>query len=557
MLLIRDVVLIDRLDLNLETGLNVLTGETGAGKSILLGALGLALGFRGESRLVRQGAEEALVTAVFEVSEKNPVFKILENREIASTDGRIILRRVLRSDGRSKAFVNDQPIGIQFLREIGQALVEIHGQFENQRLLNESTHLSVLDAYGGLSKELMNTKKAFALWSEAKNSRKLAEKKLEESRRDREFDIHALDELKKLDPKEGEELSLANRRSLMMNSEKLLSAMNLASNNLDGEEGAISKLRMAANSLDQVFEEKNSLMNEILSALGHAISEVSEAEALLENLANSLELDPDDLEQAEERLFALRALARKHDIEVDELTDFLNLLEKKVQESEEGDAAISELKRNELYALQAFKKESMTLSRARKMKALEFDKEVTKELRPLKMEKTNFSTSVSDLNENLWGAHGQDKVVFQVSTNPGAPKGPLGKIASGGELARFTLALKAVLARGDLIMTLIFDEVDSGVGGAVADAVGERLEKLASNDLGQVLVVTHSPQVAARGTHHWLVSKTNSNTDFGTSVNLLDDEGRKEEIARMLAGAEVTNEARAAADSLLGSTDRD
>ena len=557
MLLIRDVVLIDRLDLNLETGLNVLTGETGAGKSILLGALGLALGFRGESRLVRQGAEEALVTAVFEVSEKNPVFKILENREIASTDGRIILRRVLRSDGRSKAFVNDQPIGIQFLREIGQALVEIHGQFENQRLLNESTHLSLLDAYGGLSKELMNTEKAFDLWSEAKKSRKSAEKKLEESRRDREFDIHALDELKKLDPKEGEELSLANRRSLMMNSEKLLSAMNLASNNLDGEEGAISKLRMAANSLDQVFEEKNSLMNEILSALGHAISEVSEAEALLENLANSLDLDPDDLEQAEERLFALRGLARKHDIEVDELTDFLNLLEKKVQESEEGDAAISELKRNELYALQAFKKESMALSRARKKKALEFDKEVTKELRPLKMEKTNFSTSVSDLNENLWGAHGQDKVVFQVSTNPGAPKGPLGKIASGGELARFTLALKAVLARGDLIMTLIFDEVDSGVGGAVADAVGERLEKLASNDLGQVLVVTHSPQVAARGTHHWLVSKTNSNTDFGTSVNLLDDEGRKEEIARMLAGAEVTNEARAAADSLLGSTGRD
>ncbi len=557
MLLIRDVVLIDRLDLNLETGLNVLTGETGAGKSILLGALGLALGFRGESRLVRQGAEEALVTAVFEVSKKNPVFKILENREIASTDGRIILRRVLRSDGRSKAFVNDQPIGIQFLREIGQALVEIHGQFENQRLLNESTHLSLLDAYGGLSKELMNTEKAFDLWSEAKKSRKSAEKKLEESRRDREFDIHALDELKKLDPKEGEELSLANRRSLMMNSEKLLSAMNLASNNLDGEEGAISKLRMAANSLDQVFEEKNSLMNEILSALGHAISEVSEAEALLENLANSLDLDPDDLEQAEERLFALRGLARKHDIEVDELTDFLNLLEKKVQESEEGDAAISELKRNELFALQAFKKESMALSRARKMKALEFDKEVTKELRPLKMEKTNFSTSVSELNENLWGAHGQDKVVFQVSTNPGAPKGPLGKIASGGELARFTLALKAVLARGDLIMTLIFDEVDSGVGGAVADAVGERLEKLASNDLGQVLVVTHSPQVAARGTHHWLVSKTNSNTDFGTSVNLLDDEGRKEEIARMLAGAEVTNEARAAADSLLGSTGRD
>ena len=276
MLLIRDVVLIDRLDLNLETGLNVLTGETGAGKSILLGALGLALGFRGESRLVRQGAEEALVTAVFEVSEKNPVFKILENREIASTDGRIILRRVLRSDGRSKAFVNDQPIGIQFLREIGQALVEIHGQFENQRLLNESTHLSLLDAYGGLSKELMNTEKAFDLWSEAKKSRKSAEKKLEESRRDREFDIHALDELKKLDPKEGEELSLANRRSLMMNSEKLLSAMNLASNNLDGEEGAISKLRMAANSLDQVFEEKNSLMNEILSALGHAISEVSD-----------------------------------------------------------------------------------------------------------------------------------------------------------------------------------------------------------------------------------------------------------------------------------------
>jgi DNA repair protein RecN (Recombination protein N) len=550
---IRDVVLIGRLDLSLETGLSVLTGETGAGKSILLDALGLALGVRADARLVRYGAKQASVTAVFEISAENQVFKTLEDRDIDIPDRNLVLRRVLHADGRSKAFINDQPIGIQLLKEIGQKLVEVHGQFDNQRLLNENTHLSLLDAYGDLSEELKKIKKAYALWSAATEQRKTTQMKMEEARKDQEFNLHALEELESLDPKLGEEALLASQRKNLMNSEKLVMAMNDAAAYLEGDSGAVVKLQKASNSLDPFNDKSNNSITEIIATLKRAQSEAAEAEALLENFAANLQLDPKVLEKAEERLFSLRALSRKHNLDVEELVHFSKELRSKVQSIEDGEELLSELTKTEEAAQMDYQKVAEVLSSARKLKAIEFDQEVAKELKSLKMEKALFSTTVEALNENNWGASGQDKVTFKVSTNPGAPSGPLNKISSGGELARFTLALKAILARADPILTLIFDEVESGVGGAVADAVGERLEKLACEGLGQVLVVTHSPQVAARGMHHWLVTKTNKDSSVLTTIQLLNAKERKEEIARMLAGSKVTNEARAAADSLIES----
>ena len=551
---IRDVVLIGRLDLSLESGLSVLTGETGAGKSILLDALGLALGMRAEARLVRHGAEKASVTAAFEVAGNDPIIGILEDRGVDASEESLVLRRVLGKDGRSKAFINDQPVGVQLLKEIGQSLVEIHGQFESQRLLNESTHRSLLDAYGGLGGEVEKTQSAHALWRAAIHARETAEADMEAARRDQDYITHALEELDALGPKPGEESVLAGQRTLMMNSEKLVTAMNAAATDLQGDGGALARLQGALRSLEQVADKSDGRLSETVAALVRAQSEAAEADALLESVAASLDMDPAALEQAEERLFALRALSRKHNREVDGLADLARDLRAQVQALEDGNARLADLGAKEDQARKSYEKEAHGLSRARKAKAAEMDQAVAGELKPLKLEKALFSTAVLDLDESSWGPQGRDKVVFQVATNPGAPAGPLGKISSGGELARFTLALKAVLAQADPVMTLVFDEVDSGVGGAVADAVGERLEKLAGEDQGQVLVVTHSPQVAARGTHHWLVSKTDADPGVLTSVDVLGEKERKEEIARMLAGAKVTDEARAAADSLLEGT---
>ena len=551
---IRDVVLIGRLDLSLDSGLSVLTGETGAGKSILLDALGLALGMRAEARLVRHGADKASVTAAFDVAENDPVIRVLEDHGVDSSEESLVLRRVLGKDGRSKAFINDQPVGVKLLKEIGQSLVEIHGQFESQRLLNQSTHRSLLDAYGGLSGEVEKTQTAHALWCAESHARETAEADMEAARRNQDYITHALEELVALDPKPGEELELASQRTLMMNSEKLVTAMNAAATDLQGDGGALARLQGAFRSLEQVADKLDGRLSETVAALACAQSEAAEAEALLEGVAASLDMDPAALEQAEERLFTLRALGRKHNVEVDGLAALVRDLENQVQAMEDGNTRLADLAQKEAQARKSYEKEAHALSHARKRQAAKMDQAVAGELKPLKLEKAMFSTAVIDLDEDSWGPEGRDKVVFQVATNPGAPAGPLGRISSGGELARFTLALKAVLAQADPVMTLVFDEVDSGVGGAVADAVGERLEKLAGEDLGQVLVVTHSPQVAARGTHHWLVSKAASDSGVLTSVDLLNEKERKEEIARMLAGAKVTDKARAAADSLLEGT---
>ena len=545
---IREVVLIGRLDLSFHAGLCVLTGETGSGKSILLDALGLALGMRAEARLVRHGADQASVTAVFDLGPGHTVLETLAGYAIPGLEDGLVLRRVLGADGRSKAFINDQPVSVQLLKETGGGLVDVHGQFENQRLLNEGAHRGLLDFFGGLSAGLKKTGDAHKVWKDAAGARIRAEAEMEAARRDEEFLHHALDEITGLDPKPGEETDLARQRTLMMHGEQLVAAMNTAAEELGGDGGALRSLEAALRELERVAEKADGRLADTLDALVRAQSETTEADALLQTAAG-MDLDPQSLEQAEERLFALRALARKHSTEVDNLSGVAENLAAKVRGLEDGGARLTELTKAESHARAAYGKAATVLSQGRGQAAGKLDKAVAKELKPLKLEKAKFTTVLNDLPEDAWGPEGRDKVVFQVATNPGTPAGPLGKISSGGELARFTLALKAVLAQADPVPTLVFDEVDSGVGGAVAAAVGERLAGLAG--AAQVLVVTHSPQVAAKGKHHWLVSKSDADPGVLTIVDALSDEGRKEEIARMLAGAKITEEARAAADSLL------
>lgn len=545
---IREVVLIGRLDLSFHAGLCVLTGETGSGKSILLDALGLALGMRAEARLVRHGADQASVTAVFDLGPGHTVLETLAGYAIPGLEDGLVLRRVLGADGRSKAFINDQPVSVQLLKETGGGLVDVHGQFENQRLLNEGAHRGLLDFFGGLSAGLKKTGDAHKVWKDAAGARIRAEAEMEAARRDEEFLRHALDEITGLDPKPGEETDLARQRTLMMHGEQLVAAMNTAAEELGGDGGALRSLEAALRELERVAEKADGRLADTLDALVRAQSETTEADALLQTAAG-MDLDPQSLEQAEERLFALRALARKHSTEVDNLSGVAENLAAKVRGLEDGGARLTELTKAESHARAAYGKAATVLSQGRGQAAGKLDKAVAKELKPLKLEKAKFTTVLNDLPEDAWGPEGRDKVVFQVATNPGAPAGPLGKISSGGELARFTLALKAVLAQADPVPTLVFDEVDSGVGGAVAAAVGERLAGLAG--AAQVLVVTHSPQVAAKGKHHWLVSKSDADPGVLTTVDALSDKGRKEEIARMLAGAKITEEARAAADSLL------
>ena len=545
---IREVVLIGRLDLSFHAGLCVLTGETGSGKSILLDALGLALGMRAEARLVRHGADQASVTAVFDLGSGHPVLETLAGHAIPGLEDGLVLRRVLGADGRSKAFINDQPVSVQLLKETGGGLVDVHGQFENQRLLNEGAHRGLLDFFGSLSAGLKKTGDAHKVWKDAAGARIRAEAEMATARRDEEFLHHALDEITGLDPKPGEETDLARQRTLMMHGEQLVAAMNTAAEELGGDGGALRSLEAALRELERVAEKADGRLADTLDALVRAQSETTEADALLQTAAG-MGLDPQSLEQAEERLFALRALARKHSTEVDNLSGVAENLAAKVRGLEDGGARLTELTKAESHARAAYGKAATVLSQGRGQAAGKLDKAVAKELKPLKLEKAKFTTVLNDLPEDAWGPEGRDKVVFQVATNPGTPAGPLGKISSGGELARFTLALKAVLAQADPVPTLVFDEVDSGVGGAVAAAVGERLAGLAG--AAQVLVVTHSPQVAAKGKHHWLVSKSDADPGVLTTVDALSDKGRKEEIARMLAGAKITEEARAAADSLL------
>ncbi|NYZ14209.1 DNA repair protein RecN [Azospirillum sp. RWY-5-1] len=545
---IRDVVLIEKLSLTFRRGLCVLTGETGAGKSILLDALGLALGARADSGLVRHGADQASVTAEFELSGDHPAFAILKEQGL-DPDDRLVVRRTVSADGRSRAWVNDQAVGVGLLKRLGEELVEVHGQFDTHGLLNPQTHRGVLDAYAKLDIQAAQVAAAYRGWRQVEDARANAAAEIARARAEEEYLRHAVAELDSLNPRPGEEEELAETRAVLMHREKLVDAMNAAFAELSGDRGVERALASASRVLARIADKAAGKLDAAIDALDRAANEAAEAVAALQAASADMDLDPAALEKLEERLFALRAAARKHSVDVDGLAALRQDFAGRLALIEDQGDLLARLAREAETARAAYRKAADALSAGRRDAAKRLDKAVAAELPPLKLEKARFQTTVEALEEADWGPHGIDRVAFQVATNPGAPAGALNKIASGGELARFMLALKVVLAQTGTVGTLVFDEVDTGIGGAVAAAVGERLAAL--GQVRQVLVVTHSPQVAARGSVHLKVQKTARRDAVTTGVAELDGDERREEIARMLSGATVTPEARAAADSLI------
>lgn len=553
---IRDVVLIDRLDLEFRPGLCVLTGETGAGKSILLDSLGLVLGGRGDSSLVRRGADKAVIIAEFDLSPDHPARKILKDQDLADEKDAgeaVILRRQVAADGRSRGYVNDRPISIALMREIGGALAEIQGQFDQHGLLDPVTHGPLLDSHADLVPRLERTEKACKAWRAAEKTLAKEREALEKSRADEDFLRHAVQELEMFGPKAGEEDELNDLRQTMMHAEKLVEGLNgafAALNEGQAPGGVEDRLNLALSRLEKVADMAGERLSPVLQALETALAESRDAVARLEGVSADLEMDPARQEQVEERLFALRDLARKHHCEPDQLPDLLMTLQGRLEAIDGSDSHMKALEEAARKARADYLEAAEALSKARIAAAERLDAAVNAELPPLKLEKARFSTLVERREENRWGADGLDEISFQVATNPGAAPGPIGRIASGGELSRLMLALKLVLVADSSIPTLVFDEVDSGIGGATAAAVGERLARL--SEQVQVLVVTHSPQVAGRGTRHLLVAKSEADGRVSTSVTVLENAHRRqEEIARMISGAEVTDEARAAAAKLL------
>ena len=547
---VRNLVLIDSLDLEFGPGLSVLTGETGAGKSILLDALGLALGARADSQLIRQGAESASVSASFELSSDHPAWTMLDEQGFEPAD-ELILRRVLGADGRSRAFANGQPANVAWLRELGGLLVEIEGQSAAGGLLNVKNHRELLDSFAGNGKERELTSMRFDSWRAAVAALDKAKADLVQAQRDEEYLRHVSAELEALAPQPGEEDSLATERARLMNGQKLSAAMSDAEDEISGDHPAAASLRAAARTLEHVQEAAGGHLDGTIAALSQAAIEAAEAEAALAEAVRGLDLNPRRLEEAEERLFALRALARKHNTSADSLSALLDDFRHRLEQLDRGGAEITRLRETCAAARDDYVQAAKQLgaSRARAAKAL--DKSLKGELAPLKLGGASFHTRVDELEESDAGPGGLQRVRFEIATNPGAQPGPLEKIASGGERARFLLALKVCLTRSSGVPSLIFDEVDEGVGGAVANAVGERLARLAEDV--QVLVVTHSPQVAARGERHIRVFKQNAKNSARAEIETLNGDARQEEIARMLSGAEITDEARAAAQSLIAS----
>jgi DNA repair protein RecN (Recombination protein N) len=546
-LTIRDVVLIDRLDLAFPTHLSVLTGETGAGKSILLDALGLALGARAESGLVRRGAAQAIVAAEFEIGPDHAARAILADQGIDAEEI-LVLRRVLSADGRSRGFVNDQPVGVGLLKQLGDTLVEIQGQFEQRGLMDPANHRALLDAFAAAPDSIEAVRTAWQAWRDARTEREAAEAARAKAAADEEFLRHTLGELDALKPQPGEESQLAEQRARMMHRAQVAEAMAAAAQELGNGRGAEHALNMAARALERVRDKAGGTLDQAIAALERALVETEEARAALDQAIGDHERDG-DLESVEERLFNLRTLARKHGVSVDELAALRAEAAARLATLEDGEAGLKRLAKTEGEARARYAAAAERLSRLRRGAADRLDRAVQAELAPLKLDRARFSTTIAALDPADWGPDGAERVTFEVATNPGAAPGAMSKIASGGELSRFMLALKLVLADSATIPSMVFDEVDSGVGGAVAAAVGERLALL-GQEL-QVLVVTHSPQVAARGRHHWRVAKNQAKDSTVTRVESLDESERREEIARMLSGASVTEEARAAATSLL------
>ena len=546
---IRDIVLIERLDIDFADGLAALTGETGAGKSILLDAFALALGGRGDQMLVRQGLEQGQVTAVFDVAQGHPARALLAANDISSED-ELILRRVQLSDGRTRAFVNDQPVSVQVLKQLGSALVEIHGQHDERALTDAATHRRLLDAFGGLESEASGVE---TLWQARRDAREAADAhraEVERAKREGDWLRHAVDELNKLAPQGGEETALAERRTSMMQAEKVAEDLRDAHEVIAGTNSSVPALSGVIRRLERRTAQAPGLIELTVKALDTALNALDETRTQLETALRAANFDPAELERIEERLFALRAAARKYNVPVDDLAELARKYNADIALIDAGEDRFKALELAAGEADAAYRKAADALSKARGKAASALDKAVNAELKPLKLDRAKFSTRL-DTDPAAAGPNGIDRVEFWVQTNPGTRPGPLMKVASGGELARFLLALKVVLADRGSAPTLVFDEIDTGVGGAVADAIGVRLAKLARGV--QVLAVTHAPQVAARADHHYLITKDalEKGKRVATRVTELAAERRREEVARMLAGAEITNEARAAAERLI------
>ncbi len=546
---IRDIVLIDRLDLMVEPGLLVLTGETGAGKSILLDAFALALGGRGDGGLVRQGLPQGQVTAVFDLPAGHAARTFAEAADL-DTEGDLILRRVQLADGRTRAFVNDQPVSVQTLRSIGQFLVEIHGQHDDRALTDTSEHRDVLDAFGGLRPQAAEVGKLHADWRKAEQDLAAQKARIEKARSDADYLRHAADELDKLAPVEGEETQLAERRQRMMQAEKVVGELKEVFDLLSGHGSPVPALSSAQRRLDRRAEQVPDLAGPAAKALDQALLALEEARDALEKALRAAEFDPREQEQIEERLFALRAASRKHNVPVDALAALAQRFGADLAALDAGEGHLKALETAAHGIKASYHAKARTLSNHRKSAAAELDKAVNAELPPLKLERARFITEIAT-DETKPAAGGIDAIAFHVQTNPGTKPGPMMKVASGGELSRFMLALKVVLADRGSAPTLVFDEIDTGVGGAVADAIGQRLARLAEKV--QVLSVTHAPQVAARASRHYLIAKEDvgQGERVATRVAVLETRARREEIARMLSGAQISDEARAAADRLL------
>ena len=549
---IRDIVLIDKLDLEFGPGLFVLTGETGAGKSILLDALSLALGSRGDVALVRRGAAQGQVTAAFELDPSHPVFALLAENGIEA-EGTVMLRRVQGADGRSRAFLNDISVSVQLLRQVGRALVEVHGQHDERALIDPSGHRDLVDAFGGLSVEGARVAEAYAAWQAADEAKARHAAEIAASRANADYLNHALEELRLLDPQRGEEDALASRRQLMMHAEKIAAELAEALDVLQGEGTDGARLAAALRRIERQAQLASGLLAPIAEALERVIAETNAARAKVEEAMAETAFEPRELESVEERLFGLRAAARKHKVLVDDLPALKDRLEAELAALDVSEGRAAELEQAAASARKSYKSAALSLSKARKAAAARLDEEVTRELAPLKLEKASFITHIETVPLAEGGPSGIDRIAFFVRTNPGTEPGPLMKVASGGELARVILALKVVLAARGSAPTLIFDEADAGVGGATAAAVGERLATLAARV--QVLAVTHAPQVAALASGHMLIAKEAVHGPEGeamaTRVSVLEGAHRREEIARMLAGQTITDEARAAATRLM------
>ena len=545
---IKDFVLIDQLDLIPGQGLTVLTGETGAGKSILLDALGAATGARSESGAIRAGADKASITAEYKLGPAHPALAILRENELEVDDNQLILRRTLHTDGRSKAFVNDQPVSVGLLRTLGATLLEVHGQFDTHGLLDASTHQDALDRFAG--SDLAQIRQSWQHWQQALAAEEAARAELSKAKAEEEWLTNAVDELGKLAPQPGEEAQLLESKQLLQHREKLMEGLQTALDALSSEQGAEIALATASRALGKIADKAGSRAADALAQLDIARDAVAEAQSAITALSDDMDEHGRSLEQVEDRLYALRGCARRHHCTPEELPQLAEQLSERLRLLSHSDDALGKLAKATLTAQAAYDAAARELTAKRQKAATRLDKAVAGELAPLKLERATFTTQITATTP---GQSGADAVQFMISTNPGQPAGPLNKIASGGELARFMLALKVVLAESSDAVTLIFDEVDQGVGGAVAAAVGERLARLAKKV--QILVVTHSPQVAAKGHTHWKVEKAvtgqGTSTTTRTSVAVLSDKERKEELARMLAGETITDASRKAAAALL------